>query len=37
MTPEEIRSGLRVLGRIFQSELERVREHAPLIESAALV
>jgi 2-aminoadipate transaminase len=37
MTPEEIRSGLRVLGRIFQSELERAREHAPLIESAALV
>jgi len=37
MTPDEIRSGLRVLGRIFQSELERVREHAPLIESAALV
>ncbi|MGA2878968.1 MAG: PLP-dependent aminotransferase family protein [Bryobacteraceae bacterium] len=37
MTPEEIRSGLKVLGRIFQNELERVREHAPLVEAAALV
>jgi 2-aminoadipate transaminase len=37
MTPEEIRSGLAVLGRIFQEELERVRAHAPLGEVAALV
>jgi 2-aminoadipate transaminase len=37
MTPEEIRSGLAILGRIFQEELERVRAHAPLGEVAALV
>jgi 2-aminoadipate transaminase len=37
MTPEEIRSGLAVLGRIFQDELERVRAHVPLAEVAALV
>jgi DNA-binding transcriptional MocR family regulator len=37
MTPEEIRSGLAILGRIFQNELERVRVHAPQVEAAALV
>jgi 2-aminoadipate transaminase len=37
MTPEEIRSGLAILGRIFREELERVRAHAPLGEVAALV
>jgi 2-aminoadipate transaminase len=37
MTPEEIRSGLGILGRIFQEELERVRAHVPLGETAALV
>src|SRR3984957_740212 len=37
MTPEEIRSGLAILGRIFQSELERERAHAPVMEAAALV
>ncbi len=37
MTPEEIRAGLEILGRIFQNELERVRAHAPLVEAAALV
>jgi 2-aminoadipate transaminase len=37
MTPEEIRSGLAILGRIFQNELERARAHAPLMEAAALV
>jgi 2-aminoadipate transaminase len=37
MTPEEIRSGLEILGRIFQDELERVRAHGPLVEAAALV
>jgi 2-aminoadipate transaminase len=37
MTPEEIRSGLAILGRIFQEELERVRAHVPLGEVAALV
>jgi 2-aminoadipate transaminase len=37
MTPEEIRSGLAILGRIFQEEFERVRAHAPMGEVAALV
>ncbi len=37
MTPEEIRSGLEILGRIFQKELERARVHAPLVEETALV
>jgi DNA-binding transcriptional MocR family regulator len=37
MTPEEIRSGIAILGRIFQTELERAPVHAPLQESAALV
>jgi 2-aminoadipate transaminase len=37
MTPEEIRSGLAVLGRIFREELERVRAHVPMGEVAALV
>ena len=37
MTPEEIRSGLAILGRIFQTELERARVHAPLLEAPALV
>jgi 2-aminoadipate transaminase len=37
MTPQEIRSGLETLGRIFQNELKRVRAHAPLVEAAALV
>jgi 2-aminoadipate transaminase len=37
MTPEEIRSGLAVLGRVFQKELERARVAVPLVEVAALV
>jgi 2-aminoadipate transaminase len=37
MTPEEIRSGLAILGRIFKEELDRVRAHAPVVEVAALV
>jgi len=37
MTPEEIRSGLAILGRIFREELERVRAHVPQGEVAALV
>src|SRR5580698_7512395 len=37
MTPEEIRSGIEILGRIFQQELERARTHAPLVEAPALV
>ena len=37
MTPEEIRAGRKISGRIFQTNLERVRAHAPLVEAAALV
>jgi DNA-binding transcriptional MocR family regulator len=37
MTPEEIRSGLEILGRIFRKELERTRVHASLAEETALV
>lgn len=37
MAPEEIRSGLAILGRIFRTELERARAHAPLVEAPALV
>jgi len=37
LTPEEIRSGLAVLGRIFREELERVRAFVPAAEAAALV
>ena len=37
MTPEEIDSGLAVLGRIFEEELSRKRAHVPLVEAAALV
>jgi 2-aminoadipate transaminase len=37
MTPDEIRYGIAVLGRIFRDELERVRAHLPPLETAALV
>jgi 2-aminoadipate transaminase len=37
MTPEEIRSGLEILGRIFHKELERTRVHGALAEETALV
>ncbi len=37
MAPEQIRSGIKVLGRIFQQELERIRTHAPMTEVTALV
>jgi 2-aminoadipate transaminase len=37
MTPEEIRSGLAILGRIFRDERERVRAQVPLAEAPALV
>ncbi len=37
MTPEEIRSGLEILGRIFQTELERVPAYATLAEAPAFV
>ena len=37
MTPEQIRSGIAALGRIFQNELERVRAYSPLAEAPAMV
>ncbi|HLG97003.1 MAG TPA: PLP-dependent aminotransferase family protein [Bryobacteraceae bacterium] len=37
MAPEQIRSGIAVLGRIFQDELERVRAFSPLAEAPAIV
>jgi len=37
MTPEEIRSGLAILGRISQQELDRSRAYASPVEAAALV
>ena len=36
MAPEQIRSGMAVLGRIFQDELERVRAHSPLAEASGI-
>jgi hypothetical protein len=37
MSPDQIRSGVAILGRIFQNELERMRAHSPLIEAPAMV
>ena len=37
MSPDQIRSGVGILGRIFQNELERMRAHSPLIEAPAMV
>ena len=37
MAPDQIRSGIAVLGRIFQNELERVRARSPLAEAPAMV
>jgi len=37
MAPEQIRSGIAVLGRIFKNELERVRAYSPLAEAPAMV
>ena len=37
MAPDQIRSGIAILGRIFQNELERMRAHAPLAEAPAMV
>src|SRR5580704_8151602 len=37
MTPDQIRSGVAILGRIFTNELERMRAHFPLIEAPAMV
>lgn len=37
MDPDQIRSGIAVLGRIFKEELERVRAYSPLVGAPALV
>jgi 2-aminoadipate transaminase len=37
MAPDQIRSGIAALGRIFQNELECLRAHAPLSEAPAMV
>jgi 2-aminoadipate transaminase len=37
MAPDQIRSGMAVLGRIFKDELERARAYSPLAEAPALV
>ncbi|HEV2689832.1 MAG TPA: PLP-dependent aminotransferase family protein [Bryobacteraceae bacterium] len=37
MAPDQIRSGIAILGRIFTEELERVRAHSPLAEVPAMV
>jgi 2-aminoadipate transaminase len=37
MAPDQIRSGIAVLGRIFKNELERVRAQSPLTEAPAMV
>lgn len=37
MAPEQIESGIAVLGRIFKNELERARANSPLAEAPAMV
>lgn len=37
MDPDQIRSGMAVLGRIFKEELERARAYSPLAGATALV
>jgi hypothetical protein len=37
LPPEKIESGIAILGRIFTSELEQIREHARLEPVPALV
>ena len=37
MAPDQIRSGMAVLGRIFKDELKRARAYSPLAEAPALV
>jgi len=37
MAPEQIHSGIAILGRIFKQELERVRTQTPATEAPALV
>jgi 2-aminoadipate transaminase len=37
MAPDQIRSGIAILGRIFQEELDRMRAHSPRTEAPAMV
>jgi 2-aminoadipate transaminase len=37
MAPDQIESGIAVLGRIFKNELERARANSPLAETPAMV
>jgi len=37
MAPDQIRSGMAILGRIFKDELERARAHSPFAETPAMV
>ena len=37
MTPDQIRSGIAVLGRVFQNELERARTYSPFADAPAMV
>lgn len=37
MTPDRIRSGIEILGRIFEDELARVRSHSTLVDTPAMV
>jgi 2-aminoadipate transaminase len=37
LPPEQIRSGIAILGRIFRAELERVRARTPAAEAPAMV
>ena len=37
MTPDQIREGIAILGRIFKEELERARAHSLLAETPAMV
>ena len=37
MTPDQIRSGIEILGRIFEDELARVRSHSTLVDTPAMV
>ena len=37
MAPDQIESGIAILGRIFRNELERARVHSPLAEAPAMV
>jgi 2-aminoadipate transaminase len=37
MTPDQIRSGIEILGGIFEDELARARAHSTLVDSPAMV